>query len=102
MDAPKALKQIDRETLGISWADGHESVYHVRDLRIACRCALCVDELTGEQRLDPNKIPEKVHPQEIKPMGNYALLFHWSDGHSSGIYTFKHLRTLCQCSNCSA
>ena len=27
-------------------------------------------------------------------MGNYALSFTWGDSHSSGIYSFRYLRTL--------
>jgi hypothetical protein len=33
-------------------------------------------------------------------VGNYALAFAWSDGHSTGIYTFEYLRKLCPCPQC--
>jgi DUF971 family protein len=34
-------------------------------------------------------------------VGRYAIQFHWSDGHSTGIYTFEHLRELCTCPICT-
>ena len=39
-------------------------------------------------------VPKDVWPQNIAPVGRYALHFQWSDGHGSGIYTFEHLRKL--------
>ena len=33
--------------------------------------------------------------------GRYAIRFHWSDGHSTGIYTFELLRQLCPCPICA-
>jgi DUF971 family protein len=29
-------------------------------------------------------------------VGNYALKITWSDGHNSGLYTWPHLRRLCE------
>lgn len=52
-------------------------------LRRECRCALCVDEMTGEQKLDPSDVPEDVRPVKMAPVGNYALDVAWSDGHPS-------------------
>jgi DUF971 family protein len=34
-------------------------------------------------------------------VGRYAIRFHWSDGHSTGIYTFEQLRELCPCPICA-
>jgi DUF971 family protein len=39
---------------------------------------------------------------DIRAIGNYAIEFHWQDGHSTGIYTYEYLRTLCPCSECGA
>lgn len=38
--------------------------------------------------------------REIERVGNYALGLTWGDGHSTGIYTWRHLRALCQCDEC--
>ena len=39
---------------------------------------------------------------EIRGVGNYAIELRWHDGHSTGIYTYDYLRSLCPCSSCSA
>jgi len=71
-----------------------EDTYAVRDLRIACPCAVCRDELTGEMLLDPATVPEDIRPLNLVSVGNYALKISWSDGHDTGIYTFERLRSL--------
>ena len=91
---PTAIRQRDARTLAIRWADGHESRYDVRELRLACGCATCVDEWSGENRLDPASVPEDVRPVAIQPVGRYAIQIDWSDGHSTGIYAFRRLREL--------
>jgi len=91
----------DATALRISWADGHVSEFPPRHLRLECRCAGCVDEMTGKPILDPDRIPEDVHPLSIDYVGRYALRFDWSDGHSTGIYPYRFLRDICPCSACN-
>jgi ATP-binding protein involved in chromosome partitioning len=85
----------------ILWKDGHESVYTGYALRIACRCAQCVDEMTGQAQWREASIRPDISPLAIDPVGRYALRFQWSDGHATGIYTFEHLRELCPCPRCA-
>ena len=66
----------------------------MRALRLACACAQCVDEWSGEGRLDPQSVPEDVHPVSVRPVGRYAIQIDWSDGHDTGIYPFQRLRAL--------
>jgi len=89
---PTEITQKGPRTLAIHWADGAESLYDVRDLRLACGCAECVDEWSGEKRLEPASVPDDVHPLRIEPVGRYGIQIHWSDGHATGIYTFARLR----------
>ena len=98
--APRALRQLDAATLGISWSDGHESAYPIRDLRLGCPCAHCVQEWTGEVMVKPELIPLDVHPLELDAVGNYGFRISWSDGHATGIYTFERLRAFCGCAAC--
>ena len=86
----------DGSALRIEWRDGVVSTHLPRDLRLACPCAGCVDEMTGRPLLDPATVPEGVYPAEIRYVGRYALQFMWSDGHSAGLYTFPYLRRLWQ------
>jgi ATP-binding protein involved in chromosome partitioning len=91
---PTAIRQAGPRTLAIAWADGSETRIDVRELRLACGCAHCVDEWSGEERLDASSVPEDVHPLRIEPVGRYAIQIAWSDGHASGIYPFRRLREL--------
>jgi len=89
---PKSVRQAGADTLEIVWEDGKSSRYRVFDLRCACPCAGCVDEMTGERLLDPKRIRPDVRPVRVESVGNYALRIVWSDGHDSGIYTWDRLR----------
>ena len=91
---PTSIRQDGPRALAITWADGHQSVYDVRTLRLACACAQCVDEWSGEERLDEASIPTDVKPVSIRPVGRYAVQIDWSDGHTTGIYPFARLRQL--------
>jgi len=91
---PIGFLRRDPRTLAILWEDGHHDDFDVRDLRLACRCALCVEEMSGRKLLDPKTVRSDVSPRQIVSIGNYAIQFDWSDGHNSGIYSFNDLRAL--------
>lgn len=90
----------DGKALRILWEDGHESIFLPFDLRMACPCAGCVDELSGQRILTEAKVPPGVYPATIEYVGRYALQFAWSDGHDTGIYSYDLLRELCRCDEC--
>ena len=94
---PASIAQAGPDALRIVWQDGHESVYPVRLIRLACRCAHCIDERTGAPLLRPDGVPADVRPVRISGVGRYAIAIAWSDGHDTGIYTFENLRELCPC-----
>jgi ATP-binding protein involved in chromosome partitioning len=98
---PAEITQPSKTEVRIVWKDGHESLYPGRALRAACSCAGCVDELSGSKRLHEAFLPQDIYPLAIEPVGRYAIRFRWSDGHSTGIYTFEHLRELCPCPICA-
>jgi len=82
----------DAGALSLTWADGHAQTLAARDLRLACRCAQCRDEMTGAQVLQSDTVPLDIAITRIWSVGNYALGMAFSDGHDTGIYTFKALR----------
>ena len=82
--------------LRITWADGRVCQYAAPALRRACPCAQCVNEWTGERTLQPDVISEELTMADVNVVGRYALSFRWSDGHETGIYSFKYLRELCE------
>jgi len=93
--------------LKIDWRDGHHSDYTLGYLRDECPCATC----TGAHGTEPQKT--NYRKQELFPMykpslkmnsveevGQYAIRIHWNDGHSTGIYSYDHLRKICPCAEC--
>ena len=90
---PVGLRRRDPRTLSILWQDGQRHDHDVRDLRLACPCAGCVDETTGQRKLDPNTVRQDVAPRIISSIGSYAINVAWNDGHSSGLYSFELLRS---------
>ena len=84
----------DAARLRIRWKDGAASEFVPREVRLLCPCAGCVDEMTGVRTLRPDMVDDAVYPTAIHYVGRYALQFVWSDGHSTGIYTFEYLRDI--------
>ena len=97
MDArltPVGIAQDGPDQLWIDWNDGHRSTYPVRALRLACRCANCVEEATGRRLIREEDIAPDVRPVRIAPVGRYGIRISWTDGHDTGIHTFEYLRSL--------
>ncbi|MCH7991628.1 MAG: DUF971 domain-containing protein [Gemmatimonadetes bacterium] len=95
---PRDLKvQLKAQRLIIEWQDGGRSEYSLGELRRRCPCATC---RTEREKQDPNPLKIlKVDPTDIRVtsaqlVGNYAIQFFWSDGHSTGIFDFRFLRGL--------
>ena len=88
--------------LRIEWdQEGHETFYPARELRLACPCAACREEMTGRPILVPESVPGDIRPLVLSLVGAYGLKVQWSDGHSTGIYTFALLLELCRCPRCA-
>jgi DUF971 family protein len=82
------------DELVIDWGDGLVVHYPFFALRDACPCAGCVDEMSGKKTLDPARIAKDIHIRSCATVGNYALRIDWSDGHDTGIYSFRYLRDM--------
>ncbi len=93
---PLEITQPSKNEIKIRWRDGDESLYNAYELRLACACADCVDEVTGSRRVPQEWIKKDVYPLSMEPVGRYGIKFQWSDGHSTGIYTFERLRAISQ------
>ncbi len=63
-------------------------------LRLKCKCAGCVDEITGEEILNKQKVPLDIVPAKAPtPCGNYAVEIKWTDGHES-IYAHEYIASV--------
>jgi ATP-binding protein involved in chromosome partitioning len=98
---PYAITRRDDGIL-IEWDEqGHQGFFPAHGLRLACPCAACVEEMSGRRMLDPSGVPFDIRPRSLELVGAYGLRVNWSDGHSTGIYTFAQLRRLCSCDQCA-
>jgi DUF971 family protein len=93
LEPTQIIEESDRE-LTISWSDGSESKLGAAGLRRSCPCAACVNEWTGEKMLTDASVPDDISFTGISIVGRYALNFRFSDGHETGIYSFKFLSGL--------
>jgi DUF971 family protein len=91
-EPPEAIDFTEQGELRFVWPGGKETVVAPFALRDACPCAGCVEEGTGRKILDPSTIPADIRVKEIESVGNYAVKVQWSDGHSTGIYSWSFLR----------
>lgn len=110
---PEHLAISKSKGIKIDWKDGHHSDYSLGWLRDECPCAHC----TGAHGTTPARtnyassqaaaspfplFQPALKMLSVEPVGTYAIRIAWSDGHSSGIYSWDHLRTVCPCEACRA
>jgi DUF971 family protein len=106
---PEHIAISKSKGIKIDWKDGHRSDYGLTFLRDKCPCAQC----TGAHGTPPREPETSANPGNpfqmykpalkmlgAEPVGNYAIRINWSDGHSSGIYSYEHFRAICQCEEC--
>ncbi|HVW11574.1 MAG TPA: DUF971 domain-containing protein [Bryobacteraceae bacterium] len=105
---PEHIAVSKSRGIDIDWKDGHHSSYTVEYLRDWCPCATCTGAHGTEPRKKSTEEPKELFPMfkprirmnSIEQSGNYALHISWNDGHSSGIYSWDHLRRICPCEIC--
>lgn len=94
MIEPVQIIEESDSAITIKWSDDTESRYSAAQLRRSCPCATCIDEWTGDKRLDASTIPDELTITSTSIVGRYALNFHFSDEHDTGIFSFKYLREM--------
>ena len=85
------LHQISA-SLEISFGNGETFNLPCEYLRVYTPSAEALGHGPGQEILQVGK--ENVTINEIKPIGNYAVAFSFSDGHSTGIYSWDLLYKL--------
>jgi|WetSurMetagenome_2_1015567.scaffolds.fasta_scaffold972075_1 DUF971 family protein len=107
MDLPTPLhiKSSSLHRIEMRWSDGHEGFTSFFRLRDACPCAGCKGETILFETYVPPE-PDRLAPGRYElagaeTIGGYAVKFIWKDGHDMGLYTWEHLRNLCECRACT-
>lgn len=101
-DTPVHLDLKKDRGLAIQWADGTASYYSIRYLR---RMSPSADmrQLREEMQKNPlTVLPSssgggssgEVVAESAELVGNYAIRIRFSDGHDTGIYSWKYLREI--------
>ena len=102
----KSFKRSGPDQIELTWDDGHQGTISLRTLREACPCAGCQGEsvllhhYAPTQKSEPT--PQMYQLTGAETIGSYAIQLQWADGHNTGIYTWQHLRALCECPTCQA
>lgn len=93
---PTVIEPYSSTELLITW--NREESYKIPylDIRFYCPCAGCVDENSGERTVVKADLQTSVRPTQVHVVGRYAIQFHWSDGHNTGMYHFDRLYELCK------
>ena len=87
--------QIIGSELAVKWSHGEETFIPLGFLRRACPCASCKGEMDIFGNIykapvgQPNPGADTI--RSIGRVGGYGLQPVWSDGHSSGIFSFDYL-----------
>lgn len=96
-----------KQTLFVSWDDGHISQYPFSLLRAGCPCAVCRGGHENMRSEPDPSVFENVLPEspatrinKVEAVGSYAVTFEWMDGHHEGIFSWNYLRALCPCEAC--
>jgi ATP-binding protein involved in chromosome partitioning len=79
------------ENVTVTQLEGASQDVSYMDLRDTCKCALCVDEITGKKVFDRSKIKD-LSINKTFDIGHYGVGVEWQDKHQS-MYTFNDLET---------
>lgn len=96
MTAPEQIALLGQE-VAIRWQDGSESYFPMDFLRAHSPSA----ENTGETDLLGRRLGGSTSSSHAgvrvtgwNIVGGYAVQFHFSDGHNTGLFTFDYLKNL--------
>lgn len=103
-DAPTpASIELDRDAgLTIAWSDGVVSRYPIAHLR---RFSPAADARLLREAMKKNPLTvlpasrsagasKPLRAEAVEPVGAYAIRIRFSDGHSTGLYTWEYLRSI--------
>jgi DUF971 family protein len=83
---PGTVSLVGRYALGVTWQDGHGSIYPCAALRAACPCGACAP--------DPAAWPAEIRREAGQ------LRVAWQGGHET-VLPYADLRRQCPCAQCA-
>lgn len=96
---PKHLDLEKDRGLTVTWTDGRVSFYPIAYLRRMSPSAemkvLREEQATNPLTVMPSKIAQHTGPiiaVDAEMVGNYAIRIRFSDGHSTGLFSWDYLR----------
>ena len=98
---PDDLSWRDDGAMVVSWSDGRSAAYGAEYLRSICPCAECRGTHGTPKKAfhilsaaQVERADKQTRIEAVEPVGHYALLFRWGDGHKDGIYSWPYLRAM--------
>ena len=97
---PETIDVKKSQGLHITFADASVCDYSLEQLRSMCPCATCREQRAEKKiskpllKVLPGNYAGDVVIDSVELVGNYAIRITWTDGHDSGIYSFKYLHEL--------
>jgi DUF971 family protein len=79
----------DKSALSVAFTDGFKEKLPAEFLRVVSPSAEVQGHSPSERKLVPGK--RRVTIKAIEPVGNYAVRLVFSDGHSTGLYSWSYL-----------
>jgi len=95
---PETIALMGSE-VAIIWSNGQEDFIPMETLRACSPSAENIGESDIFGRImggDPRKEFPGVTAVGYEYIGRYAIAFTFSDGHNSGLYSYKYLLKICQ------
>ncbi|MDA1195336.1 MAG: DUF971 domain-containing protein [Planctomycetota bacterium] len=93
---PTAVRlDVKSNLLTVTWSDSHTSRYLGSYLRHVCPCAECRGHAPGEKEPPSLFAVRDVKVVHVEAVGTYAISFRFGDGHTTGIYTYDWMRSMC-------
>ena len=95
------LTDLERgdEDCVLRFADGLAFKLSYLSIRSRCQCANCKPRQENEQRFlqfEEEVARLRVEKPRAEPVGRYGIRFEWPSGCSSGIHSFRHLRSVAE------
>ena len=92
------LERGDEDCI-LRFADGAAFRVSYLSIRSRCQCAKCKPRQENQQRLiefEEEVARLRVEKPRAEPVGRYGIRFDWPSGCSSGIHSFRHLRSVAE------